>query len=97
MGKKGEKRGQKGKKWRAQRYPSWGGLSHCQTTSRLASLANLFFLANSELGFSPFSHNAEPGPRLSVIKTLWLYILALQAGRVLKKLNARQSQNVLES
>ena len=42
MGEKGEKRGQIGKK-SASRAVSWGGLSHSQTTSWLASLANFFF------------------------------------------------------
>ena len=36
-------------------------LSHPQTTSQLASLADFFF-ANTI--FSPFSYNAEPGTRL---------------------------------
>ena len=62
MGEKGEKRAQIGKTW-ASRAVSSGGFSHSHTTSRLALLA-IFF---------PFSHNAEPGPRLSVIKTLWPY------------------------
>ena len=65
VGKKGEKRGQIGKK-SASRAVSWGRLSYCLTTSRLASLANfvvVFFLANADF-FPPFSYNAEPGPGL---------------------------------
>ena len=39
-------------------------LSTSHTTSRLASLADLFIFFSPTPIFSPFSHNAEPGPKL---------------------------------
>ena len=55
VGEKGEKRGQIGKISASESPP--------QTTSRLVSLARFFFFAHADF-FSPFSPNAELGPRL---------------------------------
>ena len=69
VGEKGKKRGQIGK-YRgaklAERYPGEEERAPPfpppQATYRLASLHNFFFFVHAD--FSPFSHNAEPGPRL---------------------------------
>ena len=72
MGENGKlKRGQIGKilaskasRAVSERYP--------QTTYRIAWLAEFFFFANAFI-FSPFSDNAEPGPRLRLSR---LYLIA---------------------
>ena len=67
------KKAKTGVKWekrrRAERYPREGFLI---PRLPLGSLHSPFFFWPTPI-FSPFTHNAEPGPRLSVIKTLWPY------------------------
>ena len=62
--KKGKKNRVKLEPWPGEMSPGYATLSPLQTTSQLASLADLFFFRPRQF-FSPFSPNAEPGPRLT--------------------------------